>query len=143
MNFITKNFDGLSTCELYEILKVRSQIFIVEQNMHCQDIDDVDYTARHFGLEKGGKIQAYLRAFYIDDCTVRIGRVLSVTHGIGLGTQIMQKAITDIKQNMPCRKITLDSQKHAVPFYEKFGFKTVSGEFLEEGVLHVKMELAI
>ena len=73
MNFISKNFDGLSTRELYEILKVRSQIFIVEQNMHCQDIDDVDYTARHFGLEKGGKIQAYLRAFYIDDCTVRIG----------------------------------------------------------------------
>ena len=143
MNFITKNFDGLSTHELYEILKVRSQVFIVEKNMHCQDMDGTDYVARHFYLEQGGKIQAYLRAFYVDDYTVRIGRVLSVTHGIGLGTQIMQKAIANIKQNMPCRKITLDSQKHAVSFYEKFGFETVSGEFFEEGVLHVKMELVI
>lgn len=143
MNFITKNFDGLSTHELYEILKVRSQVFIVEQNMHCQDMDGTDYVARHFYLEQGGKIRAYLRAFYVDDYTVRIGRVLSVTHGIGVGTQIMQKAIANIKQNMPCRKITLDSQKHAVSFYEKFGFKTVSGEFFEEGVLHVKMELVI
>ena len=141
MNFIAKNFNELSTAELYEILKARSQIFILEQNMHCQDMDGVDYNARHFYIEKDGEILAYLRAFYTDDSTVRIGRVLSITHGIGMGTEIMRKAIADIKQNMKCKKICLDSQKHALGFYEKSGFKTVSGEFLEEGVIHVAMQL--
>lgn len=143
MNCVAKRFNELTTRELYEILKVRSQIFIVEQNMHCQDMDNIDYIARHFYIEQDGKILAYLRVFYTDDNTVRIGRVLSVTHGVGLGAEIMRKAIADIKQNMPCYKITLDSQKHATPFYEKFGFKTVSGEFSEEGVVHVKMELEV
>ncbi len=143
MNFIAKNFDGLLPIELYEILKARSQIFIVEQNMHCQDIDGIDLKARHFYLEENGKVLAYLRAFYYDKTTVRIGRVLSVTHGIGLGKKVMTEAIKDIKQNMKCKKICLDSQKHAIGFYEKLGFKVVSGEFLEEGVIHVKMELEI
>ena len=143
MNFIAKNFDGLLPIQLYEILKARSQIFIVEQNMHCQDIDGIDLKARHFYLEENGKILAYLRAFYYDKTTVRIGRVLSVTHGIGLGKKVMTEAIKDIKQNMKCKKICLDSQKHAIGFYEKLGFKVVSGEFLEEGVIHVKMELEI
>ena len=143
MNFIAKNFDGLLPIELYEILKARSQIFIVEQNMHCQDIDGIDLQARHFYLEENGKILAYLRAFYYDKTTVRIGRVLSVNHGIGLGKKVMTEAIKDIKQNMKCQKICLDSQKHAIGFYEKLGFKAVSGEFLEEGVIHVKMELEI
>lgn len=113
--------------------------------MHCQDIDGVDIKARHFFIEKDGKVMAYLRAFYDDDSKniVRIGRVLSIEHGVGLGADIMRKAIEDIKQNMPCQKICLDSQKHAIGFYEKLGFKTISEEFLEEGVLHVKMELKI
>lgn len=143
MNFIAKNFSELTTTELYEILRARSQIFILEQNMHCQDMDGVDYSARHFFLEQDGSVMAYLRAFYTDDSqtTVRMGRVLSATHGIGLGADIMRKAIDDIRQNMKCEKIYLDSQKHAIGFYEKLGFKTVSGEFLEEGVIHVAMQL--
>lgn len=143
MNFIAKNFSELSTDELYKILKARSQIFILEQNMRCQDMDGFDYNARHFYTEKDGKILAYLRAYYTDGSTVRIGRVLSMTHGIGLGADIMRKAIADIKQNMKCKKLCLDSQTHAIGFYEKLGFKTVSGEFLEEGVMHVAMQLEL
>ncbi len=145
MNFIAKNFSELSLTELYEILRARSQIFILEQNMHCQDIDGVDFKARHFFIEEDGRVLAYLRAFYDDDSksVVRIGRVLSISHGVGLGVDVMRKAIADIKINMKCRKICLDSQKHAIGFYEKLGFKAVSGEFLEEGVIHVRMQLEI
>ena len=145
MNFFAKKFDELTTYQLYEILRVRSQIFIIEENMHCLDIDSVDFKAKHYFLEENGKIFAYLRAFYEDNSkeVVRIGRVLSVTHGIGLGKEIMLSAINDNKKNMKCQKIRIDSQKHAIGFYEKLGFKTVSDEFLEEGVLHVKMELEI
>ncbi len=145
MNFIAKNFGELSLSELYEILRVRSQIFILEQNMHCQDIDGIDLEARHFFFEEKGKILAYLRAFYTDDSksVVKIGRVLSLTHGVGLGADIMKRAIADIKKNMKCQILSLNSQKSAMGFYEKLGFKTVSDEFLEEGVIHLKMQLEI
>ncbi len=145
MGFVAKNFSELSLEELYEILKARSQIFILEQNMHCQDIDGIDLNARHFFIEEDGKVLAYLRAFYTDDNKniVKIGRVLSITHGVGLGTDIMHKAIADIKKNMKCKKVCLNSQKSAIGFYEKLGFKAVSDEFLEEGVIHVAMQLQI
>jgi ElaA protein len=109
--------------------------------MNCQDIDKIDFDARHYFFEKEGNVFAYLRAFYTDSNTVRIGRVLTVKHGNGWGRKIMELAIDDIKVNMPCKTICLDSQKHAVEFYEKVGFKVVSDEFIEEGVPHVKMEL--
>lgn len=145
MNFIIKNFYELSLLELYEILRARSEIFIMEQGMRCQEMDGVDIQAKHYFLEENGKLLAYLRAFYEDEKNgiVRIGRVISMTHGIGLGAEIMNRAIADIKENMNCEKICLDAQTQAMGFYEKFGFKAVSDEFLEEGVLHVKMELEI
>ncbi|MBQ4119825.1 MAG: GNAT family N-acetyltransferase [Clostridia bacterium] len=145
MKFTAKYFNELSLTELYEILKVRSQIFILEQNIHCQDMDGIDQKAKHFFTEENGEILAYLRAFYTDDSkiVVKIGRVLSLTHGKGLGADIMRKAIKDIKENMKCQKICLNSQKSAIGFYEKLGFKTVSDEFLEEGIVHVMMKLEI
>ncbi len=141
MNFVVKKFNELTNEELYEILRVRSQIFTVELKMNCQDIDGIDFNALHFYLQQDGKIFAYLRAFYLDENTVRIGRVLTLQHGKGMGLEIMKRATDYIKQNMSCKTICLDSQKHAIGFYEKLGFKAVSDEFLEEGVLHVKMEL--
>ncbi len=141
MRFVSKAFSELTTTELYELLKVRSQVFVVELNMHCLDMDGVDYIGRHFYLEDNGKICAYLRAFYTDDAkqTVRIGRVLSAEHGVGWGAELMRCVLEDIPRTMPCKTVCLDSQKHAEGFYKKFGFTTVSGEFLEEGVVHVAM----
>ena len=98
-----------------------------------------------FYIRENGNVLAYLRAFYADDSknVVKIGRVLSIKHGIGLGADIMRNAMADIKKNMKCQKICLNSQKSAIEFYQKLGFKSVSDEFLEEGVIHVKMELEI
>ena len=139
MRFIAKDFNELTLAELYEILKARSQIFIIEKNMHCQDMDGIDQSARHFFLEEDGKILAYLRAFGVSEGAVKIGRVLTITHGIGLGARLMSEALADIKKNMNCKKILVDAQKSAVGFYEKMGFNAVSNEFLEEGVIHIKM----
>ena len=143
MNFVSKKFDELTLSELYEILKVRSSVFIVEKEMRCLDMDGKDQISRHFFIEENGKILAYLRAFYIDDTktAVRIGRVLTINHGIGMGADIMKKAIAYIKESTDCKTICLDSQKQVIGFYEKLGFNIVSDEFMEEGVLHVKMQL--
>lgn len=145
MEFQAKNFNELTTVQLYEILKVRAEIFIVEQNINYQDMDDIDYKSRHFFLEENNKIIAYARAFcYTDDeSVVKIGRVLTLKHGIGLGKILLEQCIADIKENSKCRTIHISAQKHAVGFYEKFGFKATSDEFMEEGIVHVCMELDI
>lgn len=143
MEFFAKTFDELTTSELYEILKSRAQIFMLEQKIYCLDMDDVDYKAKHFFLKENDKILAYLRAYYYNDehSVVKIGRVLSVTHKKGLGRELMNKCIADIGKNMPCEKIFVSSQSQAKGFYQKCGFKTVSDEYLEEGVPHIAMEL--
>lgn len=145
MNFISKEFNELTTKQLYEILKSRAEIFLLEQKIICQDMDDVDYISRHFFLEEKGRVIAYLRAFYKmqEANTIQIGRVLSLRHNKGFGTYLMEKTIEYIKENLNCQKISLNSQKTAIAFYEKFGFETMSEEFLEEGIPHVSMELKL
>lgn len=143
MNLIAKKFEELDIAELYEILKARTEIFIMEQNIHYQDMDNVDYKSLHCFFMEENKVIAYLRAFYQEDNNdiVRIGRVLTLRHGNEIGRELMEKSIVAIKEKMKCKKISMDAQKHAVGFYEKFGFQVVSDDFLEEGVVHVVMEL--
>ena len=141
MQFSAKEFNDLTTNELYEILRLRSQIFIVEQKMNCLDMDGVDYNALHCFLLESENIVAYLRAYKTENNSVKIGRVLSATHGIGLGKELMQKSISEIKNYFNCEKIELHSQMSAVGFYEKLGFKQIGKKFLEENVWHVSMEL--
>lgn len=144
-NFTAKMFDGLTAKELYEILKARAEIFIIEQKINYQDMDDVDYRSLHCFFREKEKVTAYLRAYYKNDGsdTVQIGRVLTLEHGCGLGRRLMEESIRAVKNKMPCARICMDAQKHAVGFYEKFGFKTVSDEFLEEGIVHIAMELEV
>jgi len=141
MKFYSKKFDELTTKELYEILKSRAQIFVVEQNINYNDMDNIDYKSLHCFLEEDNKIIAYLRAFLKDDNRVKVGRVLTLNHKNGYGRMLMEKSIDAIKQTFNCNKIWIDAQKHAVGFYEKFGFERVSDEFLEEGIVHISMAL--
>ena len=139
MEFKAKFFDELTTRELYEIVRARNEIFLMEQKIICQDFDGIDYDSLHCFLEQDGKVMAYLRAYRIEDGSVKIGRVLSITHGIGLGTRLMKEAMREIREKMGCESIVLNAQKHAEPFYQKLGFKTASSVFLEEGIPHVRM----
>ena len=100
MKLITKYFHELTTTELYEILKSRAEIFVVEQNCIYQDLDDIDYQSLHIFYEDNGKVIAYLRAFEKDSETgiVQMGRVLTLTHGTGLGGNLLKKGIRQIKR---------------------------------------------
>jgi ElaA protein len=142
LNFKSKIFSELTTRELYEIVRSRTQIFLMEQKIICQDFDGVDYDALHCFLEQDGRVVAYLRAYRADG-EVKIGRVLSLTHGIGLGSRLLRESIPVIVRHFECDKISLHSQKHAQAFYEKAGFCACSDDFLEEGIPHVSMELKI
>jgi len=141
MKLKVKFFDELTAREVYEIVRARQEIFLMEQNIVCRDFDGVDYDSLHCFIEQDGKIMAYLRA-YRESEDVKIGRVLSITHGIGLGAMLMRESIPEIKQKFGCTTITLHAQSHAEGFYKRLGFKTTSPIFLEEGIPHVTMELA-
>lgn len=143
MNFISKKFKELTTVELYEILKSRTEIFLLEQRIICQDMDDKDYESLHCYFADGDRVIAYLRAFCSGDGVVTIGRVLTLEHKKGLGSELMRKSIEAIKKEFDCKKIIVHAQKQAVGFYEKMGFHSVSGEFLEEGIPHITMEMKI
>ena len=142
MYFQTKFFDELDTKELYEILKSRAEIFILEQNIQYVDMDNIDYKSLHCFLVENDRVIGYLRAFYQDNekDIVKVGRVLTLHHGRGIGKELMQESIKAIKEKMNCQKIVMDAQKHAIGFYEKLGFQVMSNEFLEEGIVHVVME---
>lgn len=145
MNLVIKKFNELTIAELYEILKVRAEVFVVEQNCVYQDLDDIDYNSLHVFLEEEGKVKAYLRA-YIKDAntgTVQIGRVLTTVRGTGLGLDMLKTGIEAAKKELCTNKIYIEAQTYAIGFYEKVGFQVVSDEFLEDGIPHVAMELLV
>ena len=138
-----KRFEELSAAEVYEILKARVQIFVVEQKCAYQDVDDIDYRSLHIFYKSEGRITAYLRAFYRDGKTVQLGRVLTTEHGKGVGGELLKNAIQIVKEEMKADRIYIEAQTYAVGFYEREGFAVCSDEFLEDGIPHVKMELTI
>ena len=140
MDLIAKSFSELSLEELYEIIKSRAEIFLLEQHIICQDLDDVDYRSLHCFFRNGNRVTAYLRAFLSEPEVVMVGRVLTLEHGKGLGRELMLRSMETIKKHFPCQKISIHAQKQAANFYKKLGFYTVSDEFLEEGVIHISME---
>ena len=141
MNFVIKSFEELSKTELYEILKSRAEVFVKEQKISYVDPDDVDYKSWHVFAMEDGRIDAYLRAFSAEEGIMKIGRVLTLIHGKGTGTELMKFAITALKEKTGCKKIIMDAQSHAISFYQRLGFTITSEEYLEEGIPHVDMEL--
>ena len=137
-----KGFDELTTRELYEIARARIEIFSIEQKIICQDFDRVDYDSLHCFIEEGGEVKAYLRAFLDEKGELRIGRVLSTVHRVGLGSRLMKESIPYIQKHFGKKGITIHAQKQAQGFYEKLGFKISSDEFVEDYIIHVEMKLS-
>lgn len=141
MKLTVKFFDELTMRELYEILKVRAEIFVVEQNCVYQDLDGKDYESLHVFYEEEGETAACLRAFQKDEKTVQIGRVLTRHHGNGLGGRLLKNGIREVRKKWNPEKIYLEAQSYAVGFYEREGFQVCSEEFLEDGIPHREMIL--
>lgn len=141
MEMKSKFFPELTTRELYEILKTRAEIFVVEQNCVYQDLDNRDYQSFHVFFEEDSVVTAYLRAYAKDDNTVQMGRVLTLKHGTGLGGKLLRAGIARVRERFAPDRIYIEAQCYAVGFYEREGFRVCSEEFLEDGIPHVGMEL--
>lgn len=143
MELVSKYFEELTTIELYEILKARSKIFVVDQKCVYQDLDNIDYRSLHIFFKEGDNVLAYMRAFEkkTEAGVVQAGRVLTIKHGIGMGGKLLKEGIIQIKEKMNPRQIYIEAQCYATGYYEREGFKICSDEFLEEGIPHVQMIL--
>lgn len=144
MDFICKHFDELTTTELYEILRLRAEIFVVEQNCVYQDLDGNDYNSYHvFSMEKGSATSC-LRLYEPAPGRVILGRVVTRTHGTGLGGKLLHEGVRLARELFPgAERITIHAQCYAQGYYAKEGFRVSSGEFLEDGIPHVEMVLEL
>ena len=144
MNKVIKNFSELSTEEIYNILKLRSEVFVVEQNCVYQDIDEKDKKATHLFIEKNNEIIAYTRIFkkgYYYEENPSIGRVVvsKKERGKNLGKEIMLNSIEFIKKELEGRKIELSAQKYLDKFYKDLDFYSEGEDYLEDGIPHQRM----
>ena len=144
MNTVIKKFSELSTEEIYNILKLRSEVFVVEQNCVYQDIDEKDKKATHLFIEKNNEIIAYTRIFKKGDYyeeNPSIGRVVvsKKERGKNLGKEIMLNSIEFIKKELEGIKIELSAQKYLDKFYKDLDFYSEGEDYLEDGIPHQRM----
>ena len=135
-----KSFEELTKTELYEILRLRVDVFVVEQKCPYPEIDGIDYDAIHIYLEKEGRILAYARV-YEEKGEVHLGRVIAKERRKGHATLILKEAIKAAKEKYQAKKITIEAQTYAKKLYEKVGFVEDSEVYLLDGIEHVKMVL--
>jgi len=143
MEVSVKRFNELSTEELYQILRLRSEVFVVEQDCVYQDVDNKDQKALHVIGIKNDEVVAYTRIFkpgdYFDN--VSIGRVVVSQNQrkYGLGKQIMQASLAAIDQRFPDKPIEISAQSYLLKFYTELGFNAIGEEYLEDGIPHRRM----
>lgn len=144
MNIQVKSFTELNTTELYNLLQLRSEVFIVEQDCVYQDIDFKDQKALHILGYKNDVLIAYTRIFkpgdYFDNSS--IGRVVvkDSERKFNFGHQIMEASLKAIKDYYQVDKITISAQKYLKKFYESHKFYQVDDEYLEDGIPHIRMD---
>ena len=136
-----KIFQALTTEELYELLRVRSEVFVVEQNCVYQDMDGDDRKAIHLWLTEADKVVALARVCpagtHMQE--ISIGRVITTERGKGYGKQIMFHAINAAIEHFDAKLIDIEAQEYAKGFYESVGFRQSSESFMLDGIPHIKM----
>lgn len=143
MKVAVKTFEELSNTELYQIMRLRSEVFVVEQDCVYQDLDNKDQKALHVLGIKKQNIVAYTRIFKSGDyfTNTSIGRVVvkKEERKFGYGKVIMEASLEEIDKRFPESPIELSAQTYLVKFYNDLGFKATGEEYLEDGIPHIKM----
>lgn len=143
MEYKIRTFDELSNKELYSILRLRSEIFVVEQNCVYQDLDNKDLNAYHLMAVENGELIGYLRILNkgVSYKEASIGRVVvkKEYRRKKLGLEIINKGIDFIINTLQEKEVRISAQVYAKNLYEKAGFVEVSEEYLEDDIPHVEM----
>lgn len=141
----TKRFSELTIDELYELLRIRADVFVVEQDCVYQDLDGDDQTAIHLWQTVEDKVVAMCRVCpagtHMEN--ISIGRVITTERGKGYGKQIMLAGIEAAQKHFKATRIDIEAQEYAKGFYEGVGFRTSSEPFILDGIPHIKMTLTL
>ena len=143
MELKVKGFEELTPHELYDLLRLRVDVFVVEQRCPYPELDGRDQAALHVWLRDESGIQAYLRIMDrgVSSAYVSIGRVIAAKRRVGLGSRILAEGVRLARERFGAEAVYLEAQVYAKGLYEKQGFRTISEPFLEDGIPHVKMLL--
>ena len=143
LTWVVKPFETLNNRELYQILQLRSAIFVVEQACCYQDMDNKDFYAHHLMGWQGTDLVAYTRLFNrgIAYEEASIGRVVVAMHARkeGLGRELMERSLQQIEQLFGKQAIKIGAQFYLKRFYENLGFVQVSDVYLEDDIPHIYM----
>ena len=144
LSWIIKPYDELTLTELYTLLRLRVEVFVVEQNCPFQDIDGMDDRAYHLmGYTEAGELAAYSRLFDagISYEQVAIGRVaVGLAHRrLGLGQELIQQAVAQCEVLFGAQPIKIGAQLYLERFYQGFGFEQYGERYLEDGIPHIPM----
>lgn len=143
MKWKVKHYNDLRADKLYDILKERVDVFVVEQDCPYPEIDGKDKDAYHLWAEKNGKIITYTRILLpgISYKEASIGRVLVRMdyRGKELGRELMERSIEYVKEEMGEEKIRISAQERLADFYISLGFEQVSEMYLEDDIPHIEM----
>lgn len=143
INWLLKKFDELTPHQLYAILQLRNEVFVVEQNCVFQDADNKDQNSYHLMGFSGKELVAYTRLVPAGEAydEASIGRVVTSpsVRGSGAGKELMQQSIKNLYQLFGKQPIKLGAQLYLKKFYESFGFEKVSDVYLEDGIEHIYM----
>jgi ElaA protein len=144
LTWTTKPFADLTLAELYSLLQLRSEVFVVEQQCAFQDIDGQDQAAHHLlGYTESGELAAYARLFAagLSYPEVSIGRVVASPRlrRHGFGRALMQRAIEECAALFGPQPIRIGAQQYLQRFYESFGFRQQGEGYLEDGIPHIYM----
>lgn len=146
LNWTYKAFDELTPKELYAILRLRCEVFIIEQNCNYLDVDGKDLKCFHLMAWHGENLVAYTRILSPGTSypEASIGRVLTAANyrKIGAGITLMQKSIAKVYESYGKGPIKIGAQLYLKKFYEGFGFIKCSDEYLEDDIPHIEMLLA-
>lgn len=145
LNWTYKSFAELTTKELYSILKLRNEVFVVEQNCVYPDVDNKDLKSFHLMAFDGEILAAYSRILPpgLSFEEASIGRVITAAsyRGKGIGITLLEKTITKTCSTFVVKQIKIGAQLYLKKFYEGFGFIQTSEVYLEDGIEHVDMLL--
>ena len=140
-------FSELTAAQLYAILQVRSEVFVVEQNCVYLDMDGADPQCLHLiAWTDDMQIAAYLRLVPpgLKFTEASIGRVITsqIARGQGIGKQLIAKGLAQIQTSYPGQAVRIGAQQYLEKFYQSFGFNTCSEMYLEDDIAHVEMLLS-
>tara|TARA_R110002050_G_scaffold204327_1_gene339625 strand:- start:115028 stop:115468 length:441 start_codon:yes stop_codon:yes gene_type:complete len=143
MQWVTKTFDEIPGKTMYQILQLRAEVFVVEQDCVYQDVDDKDFVSYHVLGYDSGILAAYARVVNhgISYPEISIGRVVVSPkyRGIRLGEDLMNQAIVFIEEKLGKQPIRISAQSHLQKFYSDLGFEFTGKKYLEDGIPHIEM----